>query len=173
MFISTAVLVFQLESLQMFLVYVILKHAHYLCMSVLVPPMITSPVNGTVFHVKKGSSLTLTCTGSGIPVPNMKWMRARMTLVGPNAGDMTIGKSIGSQSLNYTIISASVDDNGWHTCIGDSALIGVSHTAESNIYVHVQGEIGLRCLYIFSLNSKRKFSSSLCNNNPGHGVFRD
>ena len=78
----------------------------------------------------------------------MKWMRAGMTLVGPNAGDMTIGKSIGSQSLNYTIISASVDDNGWHTCIGDSALIGVSHTAESNVYVHVQGEIDLRWLYI-------------------------
>ena len=107
-----------------------------------VPPVITSPVNGTWMNVNKSSSLQLTCTGSGIPVPNIKWIHNGNTLrtSGPNAGSMTIGTTVVSQSLTYTITSADVNDNGWHTCMATRSLKGREYTAESKVYVNVQGE---------------------------------
>ena len=111
-----------------------------MCARAPVPPMITSPVNGTWMNVNANSSLTLTCTGSGVPVPNLTWTRDGVTIAGPKAGSATIGSTVGSQSLNYTIMSASVRDSGWFTCTGDRVLIRTVYTASSSVFVNVQSE---------------------------------
>ena len=111
-------------------------------MSVLVPPMIAPPVNGTWKNVNQSKSLTLTCTGSGIPVPNITWTRDGAALAGPMPGDATIDSVVGSQTLNHTIMSASIEDSGWYTCTASRTLKGMEYTAESKVYVDVLGEHG-------------------------------
>ena len=90
--------------------------------------------------MNESSSLTLTCTGSGIPVPDLKWTRGGATLAGPQTGNAAISSTVGSQSLNYTITSAKASDSGLYTCTGDRTLIGTPHTASSRVYVNVQSK---------------------------------
>ena len=116
------------------------NHFDYPWMSVSVPPVITSPVNGTWMHVNESSSLTLTCTGSGIPVPTLTWMHDGAPLPGQKTGSNVIGPAVGSQTLTHPIMSASVSDSAWYTCTASRILKGKQHTAESKVYVNVQGK---------------------------------
>ena len=90
--------------------------------------------------MNESSSLTLTCTGRGIPIPHLTWRRDGTTLAGPQTGSDTIGQTVGSQSLSYSIGSADASDSGWYLCTGDRTLIGTSYGVSSSVYVNVQSK---------------------------------
>ena len=92
--------------------------------------------------MNESSSLTLPCTGSGIPVPTLTWLRNEMQLVGPQVGSSVFGTTVGSQSLAYNITNARAINTGWYTCRGARTFKGKEYTMESKVYVNVQGKRG-------------------------------
>ena len=107
-------------------------------MCVSVPPKVTFP-NGVWINVKEGTSVTLACTGSGIPPPSLRWSRNNRTLAHVSNDSPTNGTEQDILSFNYTILFASESDGGWYNCTANSPLLRMQHL--KRVYVNVEGRL--------------------------------
>ena len=107
----------------------------YACLCASVPPKVTLP-NDILINVNENTPLTLTCTGSGKPLPLLTWSRNGSPLATFNE-DWSYETQQGSRSLNYTITSTGDSDSGWYTCTADSSMLGMQYSKK--VYVNVQG----------------------------------
>ena len=107
------------------------------CFCISVPPTVTLP-NDILINVNKNTPLTLTCTGSGKPLPLLTWSRNGRPLASFNE-DWSYETQQGSRSLNYTIASAGDSDSGWYTCTADSPTLGMQYSSSKKVYINVQG----------------------------------
>lgn len=80
-----------------------------------VPPSIIPKYTTQTLTVEQGYAANLTCQASGIPTPNVTWVRPNgMTLPSPNAGKFSL------RSGMLLINSANETDRGVYRCIADN-----------------------------------------------------
>ena len=131
-------------------------------------PNITFPVDSTVYVVNETDPVTFTCSATGIPPPEINWMRngmpisnARVTLSNPTMPELypTDGGNIFLVSRNLTLANTMDADSGTYTCVASNGnAVTPSDTQDFELFVNGklviipslcvdQGGIGLRHYY--------------------------
>ena len=121
-------------------------------------PNITFPVDdGFTYTVNENDPVTFTCSATGIPPPEITWMRngivlnesvdSRISLSNPSDLETvsTGGGNISSVSRSLTISSTRDNDSGTYTCVASNAAANVTQDFE----LVVQGEKAFACAYIY------------------------
>ena len=120
-------------------------------MSPLVIPNITFPVDdGFTYTVNKTDPVTFTCSATGIPPPEITWMRneapfnqsnIRVTLSDPTMPELfsTGEGSIYFVSRNLTLDNTMDADSGTYTCVASNGN-AVDPTDLQNFELFVRGE---------------------------------
>ena len=112
-----------------------------------VVPMITFSAGNGVYIVNETFPVTFTCTATGIPPPEIQWIR-RDLLLDPSTNDTvdrrfqldnhTIATTEGAVSVAtrmLTINSAMDSDNGTYTCQATNDAIGGQDQEDFELYV--------------------------------------
>ena len=105
-------------------------------------PNITFPPDGQLYTVNETYPVTFTCSATGIPPPNITWMRngvvldesvnSRISLSNPSDAEMvqTAHGNIFSVSCSLTISNTMDSDSGTYTCVASNAAANVTHDFE-------------------------------------------
>ena len=114
-------------------------------------PNITFPVDdGFTYTVNEGDPVTFTCSATGIPPPEISWMRngapfdqsnTQVTLSDPTMPELfsTGGGNIYFVSRNLTLDNTIDADSGTYTCVVSNGN-GVDPTDVQNFELFVRGE---------------------------------
>ena len=112
-------------------------------------PNITFPVDdGFTYTVNENDPVTFTCSATGIPPPEITWMRngapfdnVRVTLSDPTMPELfsTGGGNIYFVSCNLTLDNTMNADSGTYTCVASNGN-AVTPTDVQNFELFVRGE---------------------------------
>ena len=128
-----------------------------------VPPMITMPDPGQRLVVNETNSAIFDCSATGIPTPLIQWYRGDLLLneTGPgvnarvnmmNSVDISLGE-LGTAVSTLTIARTIGSDSGNYTCVASNEIINNTETVEErrdvSIELFVQGNFdGTACMEI-------------------------
>ena len=90
-----------------------------------VPPYFSIPFQ-SIFEVKPGSSLNVTCVAGGSPMPFVKWRKGLEDL----DEELPIGKNI--------LVLEDIRESANYTCVASSKLGQVENTT----HIRVEGNLG-------------------------------
>ena len=114
-------------------------------------------MDGFTYTVNEGDPVTFTCSATGIPPPDITWMRngvvlnesvdSRISLSNPSDPETvsTAGGNIFSVSRNLTLDNTMDNDSGTYTCVASNAAAN----ATQDFGLVVQGEKVFPCAYIY------------------------
>ena len=111
---------------------------------------ITFPLDGQLYTVNEGDPVTFTCSATGIPPPEITWMRngspfdqsnTRVTLSDPRMPEpfSSDGGNIYFVSRNLTLDNTVDADSGTYTCVASNRN-AVDPTDMQNFELFVRGE---------------------------------
>lgn len=83
-------------------------------LTVQVPPTITSKIDAVV-QLDAGQSATLTCTATGIPYPNITWVRS-------DGSSLPGGKQALLRNTTLNLSNITKDDRGLYRCVADNQV---------------------------------------------------
>ena len=121
-----------------------------------VVPNITFPPDGQLYTVNETDPVTFTCSATGIPPPEITWIRSgvvldesvdsRISLSDPSDPETvsTAGGNIFSVSRNLTLDNTRDNDSDTYTCVASNAAANVTQDFD----LVVQGEKIAACVYI-------------------------
>ena len=111
-------------------------------------PNITFPLDNTfTYTVNEADPVTFTCSATGIPPPEITWMRngvpfsnTRVTLSNPTMPELysTDGGNIYFVSRNLTLANTMDADSGTYTCVASNGN-AVTPTVTQDFELIVQG----------------------------------
>ena len=123
---------------------------HSLCYSVV--PNITLPLDGLVYTVNETNPVTFNCSATGIPPPEITWMRngvvlnesadsriSLSNLSGPETVP-TAGGNISSVSRSLTISNTRDNDSDTYTCVASNGN-DVTLSVTQNFGLFVNGKL--------------------------------
>ena len=111
--------------------------------------------DGFTYTVNENDPVTFTCSATGIPPPEITWMRngapfnqsnTRVTLSDPTMPELfsTSGGNIYFVSRNLTLDNTMDDDSGTYTCVASNGN-AVDPTDMQNFELFVRGECYPSC----------------------------
>ena len=112
-------------------------------------PNVTFPPDGLVYTVNETYPVTFTCSATGIPPPNITWMKngavldrnadSRISLSNPSDPETvpTARGNISSVSCSLTISKTRDNDSGTYTCVASNGnAVTPSVTQNFNLFVN-------------------------------------
>ena len=115
-------------------------------------PIITFPPDGLVYTVNETDPVTFTCSATGIPPPEITWMRNGVVLDGNVDSQISLGNpsnpvpvstpggNISSVSRNLTISSTRDNDSDAYTCVASNENT-MTPSVTQNFTLVVQGRL--------------------------------
>ena len=126
---------------------------HY-CLLHAVIPNTTFPLDdGFTYTVNEGNPVTFTCSATGIPPPNITWIKngvvlngsadSRISLGNPSDPETvsTAGGNIYFVSRNLTLDNTRDNDSGTYTCVASNGN-AVMPNVTQNFELFVNGKLG-------------------------------
>ena len=115
-------------------------------------PNVTFPLDGQVYTVNETDPVTFNCSATGIPPPEISWMRngvvqnesvdSRISLGNPSDLETisTAGGNIFSVSRSLTISSTRDNDSDTYTCVASNGN-AVTPNVTQNFGLFVNGKL--------------------------------
>ena len=116
-------------------------------------PRVTFPLDGQVYTVNETDPVTFTCSATGIPPPEITWMRngavfdesnTRVTLSDPSVPELysTNEGYVFLVSHNLTLDNTMDADTGTYTCVASNGNV-MNQTDMQSFELTVKGEVSL------------------------------